>query len=136
MAAFQRQVDARSAKVAGQARRGTNTQLVGLAHFSRDIRGVVMPVKLKLPPFRKFTRKTDPEDHIAEFQSQMSFHQPDNMVYCRAFSSSLAGHDIKMVIRLLEGCIASFKELKNGFTKTYLGRVGHDKDEQSLMTFK
>ncbi|GAA0160542.1 hypothetical protein LIER_17076 [Lithospermum erythrorhizon] len=51
MAALRRQVDALFAKVAGQTRRGTNTELAGLAPFSPDIRGAIMLVVLKLPAF-------------------------------------------------------------------------------------
>ncbi|GAA0139962.1 hypothetical protein LIER_35170 [Lithospermum erythrorhizon] len=37
-----------------------------------------MPAGMKLPAFTKFTGKMDPEEHVAKFQSQMSFHQPNN----------------------------------------------------------
>ncbi|GAA0149471.1 hypothetical protein LIER_43058 [Lithospermum erythrorhizon] len=45
--------------------------------------------------FTKFLCKTDPKEHIAEFQSQMSFQHPCSKVYCRAFPSSLAGPALK-----------------------------------------
>ncbi|GAA0174570.1 hypothetical protein LIER_27937 [Lithospermum erythrorhizon] len=106
------------ARVAGQVRRGTNTRLAGLAPFSVDIRSAIMPDGMELPAFTKFTDKTDPEEHIEEFQSQMCFHQPDSRVYCRAFPTSLAGPTLKWFNRLLEGWITSFKELKNRFTRT------------------
>ncbi|GAA0172470.1 hypothetical protein LIER_26292 [Lithospermum erythrorhizon] len=78
VAALQRQVEVLSARVVGQTMRGTNKVLAGLAHFSPDMRGAIMLAGLKLPGFTTFTGKTDPEEHITEFQSQMSFHQPDS----------------------------------------------------------
>ncbi|GAA0171985.1 hypothetical protein LIER_25902 [Lithospermum erythrorhizon] len=105
-------------------RRGINKELAGLAPFSPDIQGAIIPVGFKLPTFTKFTGKTDPEEHIAEFQLQMSFHQPFNRVYCRAFLANLVGRVLKWFNRLPEGC------------RTYIGRVRHDKDEHSLMTIR
>ncbi|GAA0185351.1 hypothetical protein LIER_32639 [Lithospermum erythrorhizon] len=67
MAGLRRQVDAFSARVARQTRHDTNTELAGLATFSPDIRGEVMPAGLKLPTFTKFTGKIDPDEQIAEF---------------------------------------------------------------------
>ncbi|GAA0142386.1 hypothetical protein LIER_03294 [Lithospermum erythrorhizon] len=75
-------------------------EILGLAPFSPDIRGAIIPTGLKLATFTKFTGKTDPEEHIVEFQSQMSFHQPDNRVYCRAFPASLVGAALKWFNRL------------------------------------
>ncbi|GAA0176296.1 hypothetical protein LIER_29309 [Lithospermum erythrorhizon] len=72
--ALLRQVDALSTRVAGQARHETNIELATLAPFSPGIHSAVMPVGFKLLTFTKFTGKTDPEEHITEFQSQMSFH--------------------------------------------------------------
>ncbi|GAA0156314.1 hypothetical protein LIER_38252 [Lithospermum erythrorhizon] len=123
MAALRREVDSLTAKVVGQTRRGTNTELAGLASFSPDIRGAIMP-------------ETHPEEHIAEFESQMSFHQPGNKVYCRPFPASLAGPTLKWFNRLPEGCVSSFVELKNRFTRTYVGMVQQDKDEHSVMTIR
>ncbi|GAA0157855.1 hypothetical protein LIER_38533 [Lithospermum erythrorhizon] len=54
MTDLQRQVDALSAKVSGQARRGTNIELADLAPFSPDIRSAVMPDGMKLSVFTKF----------------------------------------------------------------------------------
>ncbi|GAA0161269.1 hypothetical protein LIER_17627 [Lithospermum erythrorhizon] len=136
VAALQLQVDAFSARVARQERRGTNNKLAGLAPFSPNIRGSVIPAGSKLSAFTKFTRKTGPEEHISEFQSQMFFHQPDTRVYYKAFPSSLARPALKWFNRLPEGCITSFEELKIRFAMTYMGRVWQDKDEDSLMTIK
>ncbi|GAA0167034.1 hypothetical protein LIER_40296 [Lithospermum erythrorhizon] len=95
MVVLRRQVEALSLRVVGQTRRGTNTELTGLAPFSPAIRVAIMPAELKLTAFTKFTGKTNLEEHIAEFQSQMSFHQTDSTVYCKSFSASLAGPALK-----------------------------------------
>ncbi|GAA0168131.1 hypothetical protein LIER_22917 [Lithospermum erythrorhizon] len=84
-----------------------------------------MQARLKLFAFTKFTWKKYPEEHIAEFHSQMSFHQPDNRVYCRAFPSNLTGPALKSFNRLPEGCI-----------RTYVSQVRQDKDDHCLMTLK
>ncbi|GAA0157892.1 hypothetical protein LIER_15053 [Lithospermum erythrorhizon] len=95
-----------------------------------------MPVGIEVPVFTKFTGKKDPKEHITEFQSQMSFHQPDSRVYYNAFPSSLADLTLKWFKRLPEGCITSLEELKNRFTRTYVGRVRQEKDENFLTTIK
>ncbi|GAA0154770.1 hypothetical protein LIER_12658 [Lithospermum erythrorhizon] len=46
-------------------RRGTNTELAGLAPFSSKIRSATMPVGMKLPSFTKFMGRMNPEEHIA-----------------------------------------------------------------------
>ncbi|GAA0157807.1 hypothetical protein LIER_14992 [Lithospermum erythrorhizon] len=56
---------------------------------------------MKLPTFTKFTGKTDPDELIAAFQSQMSIQHPYNKVYCQAFPSSLAGPALKWFKQLL-----------------------------------
>ncbi|GAA0168130.1 hypothetical protein LIER_22916 [Lithospermum erythrorhizon] len=87
-----------------------------LAPLSPEIRSAIMQAGMKLTAFTKFTGKTDPEEHVAEFQSQMPFYQPDNRVYYMAFPSSLAGQALKWFNQLLGGCITSFEELKKRFT--------------------
>ncbi|GAA0147700.1 hypothetical protein LIER_36568 [Lithospermum erythrorhizon] len=95
VAALQQQVDALSVRVACQVRLGTNTELEALALFSPEIRRTFMLTGMKLPTFTKFTGKPDLEEHLIEFQSHVSFHQPDSRVYSRAFPSSLAGLALK-----------------------------------------
>ncbi|GAA0149892.1 hypothetical protein LIER_43080 [Lithospermum erythrorhizon] len=124
---LQWQIDALSANIVGQARRRTNTELAGPILFSPEIRSVATPVGMKLLTFTKFTEKTDPEEHIAEFQSQMSFQHPCSKVNCRAFPSSLAKPALKWSNQLSEGYITSFEELQNRFTRTYVGMVRQDK---------
>ncbi|GAA0158648.1 hypothetical protein LIER_15614 [Lithospermum erythrorhizon] len=128
MAALQQQVDALSAKVAGHIQRGTNTELARLAPFAPQIRSAVVLAEMKLPVFTNLMGKTDPEEDIAEFRSQMSFHQPDSRVYYKAFPSILAGPALKWFNRLPNGCITSFEALKNRFTRAYVGRVRQAKD--------
>ncbi|GAA0162787.1 hypothetical protein LIER_18805 [Lithospermum erythrorhizon] len=109
VAALQRQVDALSARVAGQVRRETNTELAGLAPFSAKIRRAITPAEMKLTTFTKLSGKMDLEEHIAEFQSKTSFHQLVSRVYCRALPSSLAAQALKSFNRLPEGWITSIE---------------------------
>ncbi|GAA0183842.1 hypothetical protein LIER_31188 [Lithospermum erythrorhizon] len=120
LASLQKQIDTLIERIAGQTRMGTNMELAGLAPFSPDIRSTTMLVGMKFPSFTKFTGKMDPEEHIVEFQSQMSFQHPCIKVYYRAFPSSLAGPALKWFDQLSEGCITSFEELKRWFTRTYV----------------
>ncbi|GAA0142012.1 hypothetical protein LIER_03014 [Lithospermum erythrorhizon] len=83
VALMQSQIEALTERVTGQMRRGTNTELAGLAPFLPEIKSATMPVGMKLPFFTKFTGKTDPEEYIAKFQSQISFQHPCSKVYCR-----------------------------------------------------
>ncbi|GAA0170615.1 hypothetical protein LIER_24839 [Lithospermum erythrorhizon] len=93
----------------------------------------VAPVFSRLPSSRENQSR---EKHIEEFQSQMLFQHQCSKVYCRVFPSSLAGHALRCFNHLPEGCITSFEELKNRFTRTFVGRVREDKDEHSLMIIK
>ncbi|GAA0166972.1 hypothetical protein LIER_40286 [Lithospermum erythrorhizon] len=95
-----------------------------------------MPVGMKLPSFNKFTGKTDLEEHIAKFQSQLSFQYPCSKVHGIAFPSSLAGPTLKWFNQFPKGCITFFEELKRQFTRTYVGSVRQDKHEHSLKTIK
>ncbi|GAA0154183.1 hypothetical protein LIER_12240 [Lithospermum erythrorhizon] len=92
--------------------------------------------RAKTPRIHQVHKETDPQEHIAEFQSKMSFHQPHIMVYYMAFPSSLAGPALKSFNPLPIGCITSFEEIKNQFPKTYVRRIQQDEDEHSLMTIK
>ncbi|GAA0164328.1 hypothetical protein LIER_43679 [Lithospermum erythrorhizon] len=110
VALLQKQIEALIERVTGQMRRGTNTELPGLAPFSPDVRRATMHVGMKLPSFTKFTGKMNPEEHIAEFQSQMSFQYPCSKVYRSSFPSSIAGPALKWFNHLPEGCLNSFEE--------------------------
>ncbi|GAA0169524.1 hypothetical protein LIER_23989 [Lithospermum erythrorhizon] len=63
----------------------------GLAHLSPEIREAVMPLGFKMLTFMKYTGKNDLEDHIVEFQSQLSFYQSNGNIYCPAFPVSFSG---------------------------------------------
>ncbi|GAA0141172.1 hypothetical protein LIER_35344 [Lithospermum erythrorhizon] len=82
---------------------GTKTELARLAPFWPDIKSATIPVGVKFPSFAKFTGKSNPEEHIVEFHSHMSFYH--------RYNKDKDEHYLMSIRQRVNEAISSFQDL-------------------------
>lgn len=68
-----------------------------------------VPVETWLLAFKNYDRSTDPEDHLAQFQSTMILHSFSDSIYYETFPTTLRGTTRTWFNQLLDGTITLFK---------------------------
>jgi len=78
--------------------------------FSQAILGTAIPNTFTGPKVT-FTRKEDPEAHLAAFHTQMMLVGGSDAVKCKFFMSTLTGMALDWFVSLPEGHVTSFAQL-------------------------
>ena len=69
--------------------------------------------------FKQFNGKSDPVDHIFNFQQKMALETRNEAILCKVFSTTLTGPALAWFRQLPEKSIDSFEELCTQFIKQY-----------------
>ena len=57
--------------------------------FTRRIERAVLPRRFHQPTFAIYNGRTDPVEHVSQFNQRMAVHSRDEAIMCKVFSSSL-----------------------------------------------
>ena len=57
--------------------------------FTRYIEGATLPRRFQQPTFTIYNRKTDPVEHVSQFNQRMAIHSKNEALMCKVFLSSL-----------------------------------------------
>ena len=87
-----------------------------------------------IPAFATFDGVIDPYDHMLHYNQAMILNVGNNHLLCKEFSTSLRGHALAQLHKLLRNLINSFSELLAVFVLQYLCSVGQNRNINSLQT--
>ena len=77
------------------------------------------PKDFVVPSFKQFDRKSDPVDHIFNFQLKMALETRNEAILCKVFSIALVGSALAWFRQFPEKSINSFEDLCTQFIKKY-----------------
>ena len=56
--------------------------------FTHHIEGAILPRRFQQPTFAIYNSKTDPVEHVSQFNQRMAVHSRNEALMCRVFPSS------------------------------------------------
>jgi len=100
--------------------------------FTCKIEGAKLPRRFHQPTFTMYNGRTNPIEHVSQFNQRMAVHSKDEVLMCKIFPSNLR----LMVMRWFDGLrpnfVGSFKQLTLAFGFIMSSRVPRPLD--SLLT--
>ena len=95
------------------------TQGVNRSPFTEWIVDEPKPKDFLVPSFKQFDGKSDPVDHIFNFQQKMALETRNEVILCKVFSTTLVGLALAWFRQLLKKSVDSFEDLFTPFIKQY-----------------
>ena len=88
--------------------------------FTRRIEGVELPRQFHQPAFAIYNGRTDPVEHVSQFNQRMAVHSKDEALMCKVFPSSLGPIAMRWFDGLKPNSINSFKQLTQAFGSRFI----------------
>ncbi|XP_030964022.1 uncharacterized protein LOC115985195 [Quercus lobata] len=88
--------------------------------FTRRIEGVELPQRFHQPTFSIYNGRTDPVEHVSQFNQRMAIHSREEALMCKVFSSSLGPMAMRWFDGLKPNFINSFKQLTQAFGSRFI----------------
>ena len=83
--------------------------------FTLKIEGAELPQQFHQPTFTIYNDRTNPVEHVSQFNQRMTVHSKDEALICKVFPSSLGLMAMKWFDGLRPNSINSFKQLTQAF---------------------
>ena len=83
--------------------------------FTRKIEEAELPQRFHQPTFAIYNGRTDPVEHVSQFNQRMAVHSKDEALMCKVFPSSLGPMAMRWFDNLKPNSINSFKQLTQAF---------------------
>ncbi|VFQ72040.1 unnamed protein product [Cuscuta campestris] len=106
-----------------------------ISPFTARVMKAQLPRGKKAPEIR-YKGVTDPNDHLAAYQTHMLMHAVEDEIQCRLFVGTLEGPAVKWFLTLPNGTIDCFKDLAQLFLNAYGGRFQPKKHFTHLFSLK
>ena len=104
--------------------------------FTAEVLRYPLPTKFRMPQVEAFDGVKDPVDHLNTYKNQMELHGYQDLVRCRAFSTTLKGPAMAWFNRIPPSTISSFRELSTAFVSHFIGARTYRKPSYHLLTIK
>ena len=78
--------------------------------FTRKIEGAKLPRRFHQPTFTMYNGRTDPVEHVSQFNQRMAVHSKDEALMCKILPSSLGPVAMRWFDGLKPNSIISFKQ--------------------------
>ena len=88
--------------------------------FTRKIEGAELPRRFHQPTFTMYNGRTDPVEHVSQFNQRMAIHSKDEVLMCKVFPSSLGSMAMRWFDGLKPNSIDSFKQLTQAFGSRFI----------------
>ena len=82
---------------------------ISQSSFTRRIERAVLPRWFHQPTFAIYNGRTDPVEHVSQFNQRMAIHSKDEALMCKVFPSSLGPMAMRWFDALQPNFIDSFK---------------------------
>ena len=83
--------------------------------FTCKIERAKLPRRFHQPTFAIYNGRTDPVEHVSQFNQRMAVHSKDEALMCKVLASSLRPMAMRWFDGLKANSINSFKELTQAF---------------------
>ena len=93
---------------------------VSKSPFTRRIEGAKLPRHFHQPTFLLYNGRSDPVEHVNQFNQRMAVHLKDEALLCKIFPSSLGPVAMRWFNRLGANSINSFRELTQAFSSRFV----------------
>ena len=88
--------------------------------FTHRIEGTELPQWFHQPTFAIYNGRTDPVEHVSQFNQRMAVHSRDEVLMCKVFPSSLRPMAMRWFDSLKPNSINSFKQLTQAFSSRFI----------------
>ncbi|XP_023914321.1 uncharacterized protein LOC112025867 [Quercus suber] len=88
--------------------------------FTRHIEGAALPRQFQQPIFSIYNCKTNPVEHVSQFNQRMAVHSKNEALMCKVFSSSLGPVAIRWFNGLRANSISSYRQLTRAFGSRFV----------------
>ncbi|XP_030924893.1 uncharacterized protein LOC115951909 [Quercus lobata] len=88
--------------------------------FTRKIEGAKLPRQFHQPTFTIYNGRTDPVEHVSQFNQRMTVHFKDETLMCKVFPSNLGPVAMRWFDGLKPNSIVSFKQLTQAFGSRFI----------------
>ena len=79
--------------------------------FARRIEGATLPRRFQQPTFAICNSKTNPVEHVSQFNQRMAVHSKNEALMCKVFPSSLGPVAMRWFNGLKTNSIDSYRQL-------------------------
>ena len=83
--------------------------------FTHHIERVILPRRFQQPTFAIYNGKTDPVEHVSQFNQRMAVHSKNEALMCKVFPSSLGPVAMRWFNGLKTNSIDSYRQLTQAF---------------------
>nr|XP_023920092.1 uncharacterized protein LOC112031628 [Quercus suber] len=88
--------------------------------FTRHIEGATLPRRFQQPIFSIYNGKTDPVEHVSQFNQRMAVHSKNEALICKVFPSSLGLVAMRWFNGLKVDSISSYRQLTKAFGSRFV----------------
>ncbi|XP_030924836.1 uncharacterized protein LOC115951839 [Quercus lobata] len=88
--------------------------------FTHHIEGVILPRRFQQPTFPIYDDKTDPMEHVSQFNQRMAVHSRNEALMCKVFLSSLGLVAMRWFNGLKTNSIDSYRQLTQVFGSRFV----------------
>ena len=88
--------------------------------FMRKIKGAKLPRRFHQPTFLLYNGRSDPVEHVSQFNQRMAVHSKVEALLCKIFPSNLGPVAMRWFNGLKANSINSFRELTKSFSSCFV----------------
>ncbi|XP_065628101.1 uncharacterized protein LOC136066944 [Quercus suber] len=88
--------------------------------FTRRIEEAVLPRRFQQPTFTVYNGKTDPVEHVSQFNQRMAVHSKNEALMCKVFPSSLGPVAMRWFNGLRTNSVDSYRQLTQAFGSRFV----------------
>ena len=88
--------------------------------FTCHIEGAILPRRFQQPNFTIYNCKTDPVEHVSQFNQRMAVHSKNEVLMCKVFLSSLGPVAMRWFNGLKMNSIDSYRQLTQAFGSRFI----------------
>ena len=88
--------------------------------FTHKIEGAKLPRQFHQPIFTMYNGRTNPIEHVSQFNQRMTVHSKNEVLMCKVFPSSLGLVAMRWFDGLKPNSIDSFKQLTQAFGSRFI----------------
>ena len=93
---------------------------VSKSPFTCKIEGARLPRRFHQPTFTVYNGRTDPMEHVSQFNQRMAIHSQNEALMYKVFPSSLGPVAMRWFISLKMDSIDSYKQLTQAFGSRFI----------------
>jgi len=101
--------------------------------FNDSITNTPLPTQWEAFMLDRYTGETDPDEHLKIYITHVALYTSHDVIFCKAFPTTLKGHALEWFTSLLPYSIDCFDTLPHMFTTHFAGNRPHQTTTLSLL---